>query len=100
MRAKQNALLALNVAIGELQVAAGPDQRVTARADMHDSTPSTLADEGITNPFWLGVYRTVESGSETQSLENLRTWATDRSAASICGDAIPVKEWFTSPACR
>ena len=78
MRAKQNALLGLNIALGELQRTTGPDQRVTARADMFDSNPSTLDDEGVENPFWLGVYKTVEVGSETQPLEALRTWTTDR----------------------
>jgi hypothetical protein len=34
LEARQNALLGLNVALGELQAAAGPDQRVSARADI------------------------------------------------------------------
>ena len=33
-QARQNALMALNIAIGQLQKAAGPDQRVTATADL------------------------------------------------------------------
>lgn len=37
-KARQNALMALNIAIGELQVAAGPDSRVTAPAE---ATPAT-----------------------------------------------------------
>ena len=32
LRAQNNALMALSVAIGQLQKTAGPDQRVTARA--------------------------------------------------------------------
>lgn len=32
--ARQNALMALNIALGQLQAAAGPDQRVTAIADL------------------------------------------------------------------
>ncbi len=46
--AKQNALLALHVAIGRLQRFAGPDQRVTARAD--------LLPESAGNPYWTGVW--------------------------------------------
>ena len=33
-QARQNALMALNIALGQLQKAAGPDQRVTATADL------------------------------------------------------------------
>ncbi len=43
-QARQNALLALNLALGQLQRHAGPDQRVTARADLQPlatvATPS------------------------------------------------------------
>ena len=78
IRAKQNALLGLNIALSQLQKTTGPDQRITARADIFDSNPKSLADDNVENPFWLGVYKTVEVGSETQPLEALRTWATDR----------------------
>ena len=37
LKAEQAALLGLQVALGELQKAAGPDQRVTARADRLDA---------------------------------------------------------------
>ena len=80
LSARQNALLALNVALGELQSATGPDQSVTARADIYDSTPATLADDGVQNPFWLAAYKTVDSTDVRQPLEQLRTWATDTSA--------------------
>ena len=33
-QARQNAMMGLNIAIGKLQETAGPDQRVTARADL------------------------------------------------------------------
>ncbi|WP_309383131.1 hypothetical protein [Cerasicoccus frondis] len=50
--ARQNALFALNIAIGQLQKYAGPDQRTTARADMD----ATLADTTNANGNWIGVY--------------------------------------------
>ena len=40
-QARQNALLALNIALGQLQKHAGPDQRVTARADITSPTGHT-----------------------------------------------------------
>lgn len=48
VQAEQNALFALNMALGELAKAAGPDQRVTARADIIDSAA----------PYWTGVWST------------------------------------------
>ncbi len=53
-QARQNALMALNVALGELQRTAGPDQRVTATADLVAGThPSKIRWTGVwdaTNP--------------------------------------------------
>ncbi|RYD42762.1 MAG: hypothetical protein EOP83_32380, partial [Verrucomicrobiaceae bacterium] len=51
MRAQANARLALSLAIGRLQETAGPDQRVTARADIKDSSGQ--------NGRWVGVWRST-----------------------------------------
>ncbi len=51
-QARQNALVALNIALGELQKYAGPDQRITARSDMD----ATLADTHVVSGRWTGVY--------------------------------------------
>ncbi len=50
--ARQNALVALDIAVGQLQKMAGPDQRVTAAAD-------ALASG---NPHYTGVWRTDTDG--------------------------------------
>lgn len=47
-RARRHALFSLQIAIGRLQAAAGPDRRITARADL-------LADTSG-NPWWTGVW--------------------------------------------
>ena len=52
--ARQNALLALRVALGELQQYAGPDQRVTARAEILN--PSRV---DLVHPYWTGVWDTT-----------------------------------------
>lgn len=57
--ARENARLGLMVALGKLQRHAGPDQRVTASAEI-------LGDEAITNGsrFWTGVWNTTEVSAE------------------------------------
>ncbi len=56
--ARQNALTALNIAIGQLQAAAGPDQRVTARAEILDEDPATPALESVNQPYWTAAWTT------------------------------------------
>ncbi|WOO42688.1 hypothetical protein [Rubellicoccus peritrichatus] len=68
-KARANALAALNIALGELQQTAGPDQRVTARADLV-STIGGADDSGIQfttpqNPYYTLVWDV--SGSENNS---------------------------------
>jgi hypothetical protein len=53
LRAKESAKLALFMALGDLQRHAGPDQRVTARAEILGSGLS------MQNPFWTGVWDTT-----------------------------------------
>lgn len=43
-QARQNALMALNIALGQLQKHTGPDQRVTATADLQPVQIATTAD--------------------------------------------------------
>ena len=56
--ARQNAFTALTIAVGQLQAAAGPDQRITARAEILDSNPATAALDTVKQPYWTGVWKT------------------------------------------
>lgn len=58
-QARQNALMALNIALGELQKYAGPDQRTTALADLDASLAAATTKSGR----WLGVYGSGVSAS-------------------------------------
>jgi Tfp pilus assembly protein PilX len=68
-KARQNALLALNIALGHLQKAAGPDQRITARADILDSSTTTLTNSNVKQPLWTGVWKTYNSANPTWNLD-------------------------------
>ncbi len=85
-QARQNALFALNVALGQLQQAAGPDQRVTARADILDTGSTALRNEGtgaLRQPLWTGTWITRNPGGgannqlDAGSSPTLRRWSTD-----------------------
>ncbi|CAM2921686.1 hypothetical protein [Rariglobus hedericola] len=65
-QARQNALMALNIAVGQLQKYAGPDQRTTARADL-ENTP------GQNNSQWVGVYGSSVAGDYTATPESIAT---------------------------
>jgi len=74
MRARLNAIASAKMALGQLQQLAGPDQRVTMRADMYDAgkTPGAQSSSTVTdNPsapaggklshqkrYWTGVWAT------------------------------------------
>jgi len=57
-QARGNALFALDVAVGRLQSEAGPDQRISARAEILDATPATTAVTGVNQPHWTGIWKT------------------------------------------
>ena len=60
-KARQNALMALNLALGELQKYTGPDQRTTARSDMD----ATLANIPTRSGRWLGAYGRAVATADT-----------------------------------
>ncbi|GHC10136.1 hypothetical protein GCM10007047_29290 [Cerasicoccus arenae] len=62
--AEEMARLGLQVALGQLQALAGPDQRITASAGIGDLDPLTADIEGIEQPLWLGVWNTAEHSQD------------------------------------
>tara|TARA_B100001123_G_scaffold241347_1_gene269817 strand:+ start:5295 stop:9839 length:4545 start_codon:yes stop_codon:yes gene_type:complete len=85
--AKANAKLGLQIALGELQKYAGPDQRVTATASILDRYPSTPEVDDIDQPFWTGVWRRSPSAPLNPSGQNVaQPW-----------DATPDSTWDPHP---
>ncbi len=77
--AKANALLGLQVALGQLQEYAGPDQRITATASLFDESPDAPDVTGVANPHWVGVWNGQygRSASFNQSFDrgdSVLTW--------------------------
>jgi hypothetical protein len=65
LTAKMNALLALKIAIGELQKAAGADQRVTAQSFILEEEEADLQASEMAQPMWTQVWSTTASLSDT-----------------------------------
>ncbi len=59
--ARANALYALDVAAGELQRYAGPDQAVSGSA-------AVLEEDDVANPHWTGVWSATETGRLNESV--------------------------------
>ncbi|MBC2603722.1 hypothetical protein [Puniceicoccus vermicola] len=88
--ARQNALLALNVAVGELQKYAGPDQRTTATANLNENwTGSTTA-----NGNWIGVYGNAASADYTAPPSSLAQTITTHSNSR--GSQARLLNWLVS----
>ncbi len=64
VEARANAMFALDTAISELQRYAGPDQAVTANAEILDDGEA----EAIPNPMWTGVWSATPEARANQSL--------------------------------
>ncbi len=74
-QARANALFALDVAVNQLQREAGPDQRITARAEILDTNSTTLNTTAVKQPLWTGVWRSgtnhLDAGASPQRAESL-----------------------------
>lgn len=77
-QARQNALLGLNLALGQLQTFAGPDQRATAPANLGDGGAATA--ENLLVPtrngsrHWTGVWGNRNAWGSTTTAPGLLNW--------------------------
>ncbi len=87
-QSEQNALLALNIAIGELQKMAGPDQRTTARADILTDLSNSQGAPAKGKEYLTGVWSNepVANGTgEMRFLGWLVSGAPEESGANMSG---------------
>lgn len=80
-RARQNALMGLNVALGRLQASAGPDQRVTATADI-------VAGTHDDKRRWTGVWNSTTGSSAPEWLVSTTSASTLTGTAAVAS-ALP-----------
>jgi Tfp pilus assembly protein PilX len=80
MEAEQSALLGLQLALGQLQKAAGPDQRVTATADVLSSDTSKEPVDG--RHRWAGVWDTSGYSPATPDTKTFKRWLVSSSATN------------------
>jgi len=100
-KARQNALMALNIALGQLQAYVGPDQRITARSDMDTTLANTLSTDALTatptvkvSGRWLGAYGSGAAADYTQSPSSLST--TVAAASDAKGRQSKLLNWLVS----
>ncbi|WOO41378.1 hypothetical protein [Rubellicoccus peritrichatus] len=69
--AKENARLGMLVALGQLQEAAGPDRRITAQAEIFNTTMNGSATgSNIISPQWTGIWTTTGTWGDETNLNN------------------------------
>ncbi len=77
-QARQNALMALNIAIGQLQKYAGPDARVTAESAITSTVP-------IINPHYAGVWIVKPDGTVNPASDMWLVSGSEQSTATAAG---------------
>ncbi|HEY9249647.1 MAG TPA: hypothetical protein VIO38_10965, partial [Rariglobus sp.] len=90
-QARANALFALNLAMGQLQKYAGPDQRVTARADIDAAVQARLDGGKSCNPFWTGVWDATPYDSDPSDAVTAKV-----THSTVGPDTGTAKAWLVS----
>ena len=87
--AKANARLALMHAIGQLQKTLGPDQRISANAE--------ILRKPVTQPYWTGVWRSTRpDGGSFMTRDDLAGSLRDERWEQKLDPATHVMEWLVS----
>lgn len=87
--ARMNARLAMMQAIGQLQRTMGPDQRVTAAAE--------ILRKPVQQPQWTGVWRTtLDNGDPFLTRDDLAGGLSDARSRQAWDPAAHVMEWLVS----
>ncbi|MAV39726.1 MAG: hypothetical protein CML12_04010, partial [Puniceicoccaceae bacterium] len=89
--AKQNALFALKLALGNLQNEMGPDRRISATAGILDEFPETETIDSVAQPHWTGVWN-----SEDTLDGNLVDQTTSSKRNSSDGKPSNFRQWLVS----
>ncbi|MEX1049902.1 MAG: hypothetical protein WED15_10265 [Akkermansiaceae bacterium] len=93
--ARANARLALMLALGDLQKQAGPDQRITTRAEILDSSPATSLPDDVSQPLWTGTWKThnpapaANNQLDSGAPPTLRSWSTSQGAQWLVSNPTP-----------
>jgi hypothetical protein len=88
-QARQNALMALNIAVGQLQKYAGPDQRTTARADLENGA-------GKTNSQWIGTYGSSVTADYSATPETIASDLSTATNLTATGSPSRLLNWLVS----
>jgi hypothetical protein len=86
--------MALNVALGELQKYAGPDQRTTARSDILDIDVNPATFSPPPSGRWLGAYGSGASTGYTQAPATIS--AAVIAASDTKGSQAKLLNWLVS----
>ena len=89
--ARQNALLGMQLALGQLQKEMGPDRRISATASLLDTDPETEEIEGVGQPYWTGVWESLNWDRASQLNAEVST-----EAAASNGKPGSFRGWLVS----
>lgn len=89
-KAKENARLGMLVALGELQLAAGPDRRVTAQGSIFTATSDNSSTGlNVLSPNWTGIWTTSGAWEKEGELNrgqidtHVSNWKTSNSQQKV-----------------